>query len=248
MGACWHGGCVGEDIEGAERSDLTRAFAAAAMAAAGMAAGGPAGSVAAAAAVPYVETLLARVAAELQGKAQLVGEATLDAARAARPEITDDEVFTALIDDPDLLALTMRVMDAAKYTAWPDKLGWLGAVLGRVAVERERLAEHQVLVAVLNDLDPPHALVLETLAEPSPHERAAEQPRAWLLSELVGRLSLEEATVRACIGTLVRHGLARDTRGPLSTEAYDETVLGRAVVAIMHGRRHRTSGVEVRPR
>jgi hypothetical protein len=222
-------------------SALARGLAGVGMSVAGIR-WGPAGAAAVAGLLPYMEQLAARVEAELRGKGELVGDAALAAARDVRPEITDVELWGELVDDPELLALTMRVMDAAKYTAWPGKLRWLGEVLSRVAVEKERLSEHQVLVAALSDLDPPHALVLATLGEPSPHELRAQQPRAWLLSELVNRLPLDDGVIRACCGTLARHGLARDTRGPFSTEAYDVTALGRAMLAVMGARPSHSSG------
>lgn len=66
-----------------------------------------------------------------------------------------------------------------------------------------------------------------------------------LVGDLAVEVDLDEGIVRACLGTLARHGLPRDARGPFLTEAYVLTTLGRAMIAVIRAGR---SGPERRSR
>jgi len=136
---------------------------------------GPAGAAVASGAVPFLEDLAGRIQEEWRGKGQLVGEGTLAGAREIQPDITPEELWEALVGDEDLRALMMRVLDAARYTARKDKLRWLGAILGQVALDKGRINIGLVLTAALNDLEEPHVAVLRALTELPPHSSTLGQ-------------------------------------------------------------------------
>ena len=196
---------------------------------------GPAGAVAAAGAQPWLEDLLDRVGEEWRDrKGLLLSEGAEAAARRVQPGITADEMWEALTGDDERRALTVRVLEAARRTGREDKLRLLGAILGRVAVEEERLDEAVVLAAALDDLEGPHVVVLQALREQPPHGVDGKEPAAaWFVAELVDRVPLEDGIVRGCLGTIGRHGLARDSRGPFTGEAYELTGLGRVLLDLM---------------
>jgi hypothetical protein len=93
--------------------------------------GGVLAAAGSAAAVPYAEELSALVAAELRGKPQLLADGILAGARGVRPEITEEELSLELVQDDELRALMFRVLEAGRRTARPDKLQWLGEILGQ---------------------------------------------------------------------------------------------------------------------
>ena len=180
-----------------------------------------------------MEDFAARVEAELRGKAQLVSDGALAGAQAVQPDISPDQLWEELVADDALRALMLRVLDATKYTARKDKVWWLGAILGRAAVEKERIDELGVLVSALNDLEGPHAEVLAVLDKPGPFTLQADEPTGWTVSQVAGEVPFDEGIVRACLGTISRHGLARDAHGPFSHEVYMLTTLGQALLAVM---------------
>lgn len=91
-----------------------------------------------------------------------------------------------------------------------------------------------MLAAALDDLEGAHAVVLETPQERPPHAaEGKEPPAAWSVAELDDRVPLEDFMVRACLGTLSRHGLARDVRGPYTPEAFELTTFGRTMLELI---------------
>jgi hypothetical protein len=229
---------VAEAPSGRRPSTLARSLAAGLVTLGGAAyaaSAGTAGAVGAvvaaagsAAAVPYAEDLGALVAAELRGKPQLLAEGVLAGARGVRPEITEEELSLELVRHDELRALMFRVLEAGRRTARPDKLRWLGVILGRVAVDRKRLDDGRVLIAALDDLEEPQIVVLQALSKPS-----WVPTRGWLVSELADVVELQEGVILSCIGTITRHGLGRSLAGMGGSSSYGLTDLGRAVLAVI---------------
>lgn len=178
---------------------------------------------------PYLQRLFMLVAAEWQRKAPVVAAAALAAAQQKEPAWTETDVCERLTSDSELLALTRRVLTAADRTGRTEKLQWLGHVLGLALADGDRMDEAGVLVAALDDMDALHGAALQQLLHLPPRAPAQEPKNAWMVYELVDALGLNEGMVRSLVGTFVRHGLARDARGPYTPETYEVTVLGRAL-------------------
>lgn len=194
---------------------LARAFAAGTLALAGtgaaLASGGGSATTAvvgagAAALVPYAEQLAALIGAEIRGKPPLLAAGMLAGARGVDRAITENRLAEVLIEDDRLRALTFRVLEAARRTARIDKLRWLGEVLGRVAVDGDRLDEGQIVIDAIDALEGPQIAVLRALASTPPaHE---SDPARWDARAIAAVVPLDSALVQACFGTLSRHGLA----------------------------------------
>jgi hypothetical protein len=178
---------------------------------------------------PYVEPYAALVGAELHGKPQLLADATLAGARSVDPEMAEEGLADALIEDDDLRALMFRVLDAARRTAREDKLRALGSILGRAAADTQRLEEGLLMVAALDDLEGPQILTLRVVAGPAPVEPPTR--RGWLDSEIEERTGLSAGAVLASLGMLTRHGLAHGLAGFGGGSSYRATEFGQAVLA-----------------
>jgi hypothetical protein len=214
---------------------LARAFAAGVLALGGAGAVAQAGAGAAAAiaagiaaAVPYAEAFLALAEAELRHKPQLFRDGTLAGARSVRPEITEEELALQLVEDDELRALMFRVLEAGRRTARPDKLRWLGVVLGWAAADRDRIDETRLLVDALDDLEAPQIVTLALLNEPP-----ANPTHPWTADELAARSGLDEGVVLSCLGTITRHGLGRTHAGFGGGIVYELTDQGRAVLTVI---------------
>jgi hypothetical protein len=112
-------------------------------------------------------TLIAeRVAGEWRRKTRVVTESALGASG-----LGPDDLGDALTGDPDIIALTQKILQASAASGNRQKLRGLGELLGRAAANPgDRLDETQVLVAALADLEGPHLLVLDVLMQAPPRQ------------------------------------------------------------------------------
>lgn len=189
---------------------------------------GPFAPLAAAAMTPATTLMSERIAREWCRKTRMVDE-SVQATSGLSPEDLGD----VLTGDPEMIALTQRVLDAAASSGNEKKLRGLGALLGRAAANPgDRLDETQVLVAALADLEGPHLLVLDILTQQPPVEWAG-----WAPSQVRERVSMGPEFVLACLNALTRHGLAAPVSGTGlaggEEQGFKITLLGQAIAAAM---------------
>lgn len=187
---------------------------------------GPFAPLAAAALTPATTWMCERVSGEWRRKTRVVDESA-QAASGLGP----DELGDVLTGDPEMIALTQRVLDAAASSGNEKKLRGLGALLGRAAANPgDRLDETQVLVAALADLEGPHLLVLDILTQQPPVGWAG-----WAPSQVRERASMGPEFVLACLNALTRHGLAAPVSGTGLAGGEEQgfmiTPLGQAIAA-----------------
>jgi hypothetical protein len=139
------------DLENPRGRDMTVAAIGATFAAILAIGTGPLAPVVAAAATPLTTRMAELAAAEWRRKSHVVAESALEASGLASEAFCE-----ALAGDPDMIALTQKVLWAASVSGSEQKLRGLGDLLGRVAANPgDRLDETQVLVAALADLEGP---------------------------------------------------------------------------------------------
>jgi hypothetical protein len=170
---------------------------------------GPLAPFLAAVATPLTTRWAERIAGELRRKAQVVEESALGSSG-----LSPDDLGDVLTGDPDLIALTQKVLDAAAASGNEQKLRGLGELLGRAAANPgDRLDEAQVLVAALADLEGPHLLVLDVLTGNAPDQWSNSSPVGWRPTQVRARVNLDPEFVLACLSALTRHGLAAPVSG-----------------------------------
>jgi hypothetical protein len=108
-----------------------------------------------------------RAAAEWTRKSEVVADAALEASGLSDPK----EFCDILYGDPELIALTQKIVWAASISGNSRKLRTLGAFLGGAVVSHgDRLDETQLLVSALADIEEPHTVVLDILTRPAPDD------------------------------------------------------------------------------
>ena len=148
-------------------------------------------------------------------KTSVVAETALSTAG-----IADTEAFCdALTSDPDMIALTQKILFAAAVTGNDRKLRALGAALGR-ATHGHRLDETNILIDALTAIEEAHVIVMEVMASEAPENRPG-----WLSQHIQAKVPLEPDLVLAVLSTLTRHGLASSDRNVYG--AVDQYMLTR---------------------
>ena len=156
--------------------------------------------------------------------------------------MSDDEFFERLVGTPGLTELAQKILWAAWMSGNEDKLRTLGQLLGGAIKDRgDRIDEAQVLAGALTDLEVPHVAVLDVLTGPAPeHEAMLAQVAGdmsagwWSSAQVEASINLEpRGVVLACLGTLVRHGLAEVQTGYGGQQKYRLTELGREMADVM---------------
>lgn len=197
---------------------------------------GPLAPFVAAAATPLTTQLARKVAAEWSRKSRVIAGSALEASQFS----TAEDFANALTGDPDMIALTQKVLWAASVSGSDQKLRALGDLLGRAARQGDRLDETQFLVAALTDLEAPHLLALDALREEVPAPQI--QPGGatyigknlgWGSSQVASRINLDPDFALACLNALTRHGLATEVN-VLGEARFMITRLGQAIALAMH--------------
>ena len=204
---------------------------------------GPLAPVVAAVATPLTRRMVQLVAAEWRRKSDVIADTALRASGLGDPE----DFCSALVGDPDMIALTQKILWAASVSGDDRRLQALGTLLGRAAGRPggDRLDETQLLVSALADLEAPHLIVLDVIADPAPDdaqvrshpgsELAESEPVGWLPEQVQEQVNLDPQFMLACLNALTRHGLA-STLGVLGGgQRFRITQLGRAIAIVMHG-------------
>jgi hypothetical protein len=188
---------------------------------------GPFAPLVAPAITPGTTLMAERVVGEWHRKTRVVTESALGASG-----LGPDDLGDALTGDPDMIALTQKVLEAAASSGNQKKLRGLGELLGRATANPgDRLDETQVLVAALADIEGPHLLVLEVLTQDPPEPQWA----GWGAARIRERVSLDPEFVLPCLSALTRHGLAAPAPGTGLTSDQEQgftiTRLGQAIAA-----------------
>lgn len=217
------------DLEGPDGPSMAVHAAGATLAAFLASIFGPFAPLVAPAITPGTTFMAERIAGEWRRKTRVVTESALGASGLGPGDLGE-----ALTGDPDMIALTQKVLEAAAASGNGQKLRGLGELLGRAAANPgDRLDETQVLVAALADLVGPHLLVLEVLTQEPP----APQWAGWGATQVRERVSLDPEFVLACLSALTRHGLAAPAPGTGLTSDQEQgfaiTRLGQAIAAAM---------------
>ena len=137
--------------------------------------GGPVAPFLTAALDPLTTRWMELAAAEWTRKSQVIADAALEASGLSDPE----EFLEILDDNPELIALSQKIMWAASISGNSHKLRTLGALLGGVVASRgDRLDETQLLVSALADIEEPHTVVLDILTQPAPDDQVYRRKHA----------------------------------------------------------------------
>jgi hypothetical protein len=195
---------------------------------------GPLAPFVAAAATPLTTQLAQRITCEWSRKSHVVEESALESSG-----LDQDDLADVLTGDPDMIALTQKVLQAAAASGNEQKLRGLGGLLGRAAAQGDRLDETQILIAAVADLKAPQVLVLDVLARPAPGQQTVpDRVVGWTPAALKAQVNLDPEFVLACLNTLTRHGLATPIAGTgLATgeeQRFMSTRLGEAIAEAMH--------------
>jgi hypothetical protein len=165
-----------------------------------------------------------RVAAEWRRKSNTVAASALRASGFADPEAFCE----ALTSDPDMIALTQKILFAAAVTGNEGKLRALGEVLGRAA-GGQPLDETNLLIDALADIEEPHVTVMEVIDRPAPEGRPG-----WLPSHVQAEVDLQPDLVLAVLETLNRRGLTDADRNIYgAAPQYMLTSLGSLLLSVM---------------
>lgn len=180
--------------------------------------------------------MMERITREWRRKSQVVTETALGASG-----LGPDDLGEALTGDPEMIALTQKVLDAAAASGNEQKLRGLGDLLGRAAANPgDRLDETQVLVAALAELEAPHLLVLDVLTQQPPGQWVGGSLIGWTPTQVRERVSLDPQFVFPCLNALTRHGLAAPLSGTGLASGEEQrfaiTRLGEAIALAMRGR------------
>lgn len=162
-----------------------------------------------AAITPLTTRMTELVAAEWSRKSNVIAETALQASELDDPE----EFCAALSGDSDMIALTQKILWAASVSGNDSKLRAFGNLLGRtVARHGDKIDERQILVNALADLEAPHVIILDVIAESAPDQaaqhdsdgrkQAGSQPLGWLAGQISGRVQLDSEFILACLNTL----------------------------------------------
>jgi hypothetical protein len=110
----------------------------------------------------------------------------------------------------ELLAL---VLEAAARTSMEDKIQTLGRVLADGLRDDSHLDEARLLVSMVDDLEAPHVVVLQLVAEqpvpPKSMWTTDVGPRGWERSHLAMALAEYDGIVDGLLAALIRHGTLR---------------------------------------
>jgi hypothetical protein len=189
---------------------------------------------------PLTTRMAQKVAAEWSRKSGLIAETAVQASR-----LSDAEEFCGtLTGDPEMIALTQKILWAASMTGNEHKLRAFGALLGGAVGRRgERLDETQLLVTTLADLDTPHMIILDVITGLAPDAEGQTtgsgtpiDPAAngWLPGQMEDKVPLEPALIPACLNELVHHGLAGTQATYGGGQRFLITDYGRALATAMH--------------
>jgi hypothetical protein len=141
--------------------------------------------------------------------------------------MTRQELGDAIADDPRLVPLVTRVLYAAGMNGHNRTLAAMGAALGDVVRERERLDGAELILTALADLSDAHihVLVMHTSMcyRRSPPD---DEPSALHIRELSG---LPSPVVGLCLAGLIGRGLVEATTGLDAQTEYDISELGRTL-------------------
>lgn len=206
--------------------------------------------------------MMERVAAEWTRKSEVMADAAMDTSGLGDPE----EFCEILYGDPDLIALSQRILWAASVSGKTHQLQTLGALLGGAVARRgDRLDETQLLVTALADVEETHVLVLEVLSRPAPDDddqrrvaegalrggvhfagdRTGKEPMtwepggAWLPEQVEAEVPMTPEFVFGVLSALTRHGLARSLATLDGGQRFRITDLGRALLEVMNSLRGR---------
>jgi hypothetical protein len=139
------------------------------------------------------------------------------------------EFVEAALSDEDRQELLARTLIIAQDTAMRDKRRALGRALAAAASDTSTKVDTEMLfIRILADLDEPHIRLLKLLSTDPPEliiqPRAAQAaapsvnaPRQWYPSLIAQADSGLADTAWSLLGTLSRHGLAKDSIGMYTT-------------------------------
>jgi hypothetical protein len=193
---------------------------------------GPAAPFLAAAMTPLTTRLAQKVDEELRRKTTVIAETAVRTSGIYDPE----EFCEALTSTPEMIGLTQKILFAATVTGNQTKLRALGAILGTAVGRRHnQLDETNLLIDALTDLEAPHVVVMNVIAEPAwaPPKYDNTKP-GWLALEVQNEVAIEPDLVLAILSMLTRHGLAKSTQVLDGETRYELTTFGNALAAQMN--------------
>jgi hypothetical protein len=178
-----------------------RAGVAALTTASGAGVGGVEGAIVGAAGTELVVGLAGRAWSELNGIRQNnVGSLIVQAS--GRLGLMAEDVFRQSLASPVGCQLLFDAMAAASATFWDRKISALAMALANgLSGDEASIDEHQLIVGVLSDLEPPHVRVLAVLSQ-----AWGEAETVLTRAEVAAKARLSDSN--AVLPVLVRHGLA----------------------------------------
>jgi hypothetical protein len=176
---------------------------------------------------PITTYMAQKVGLELRRKSNVIAE------NAVRSSGFDaQELGEALVGNPEMIALTQKIVHAASVTRNEQKLRAFGTLLGAAARHRDgEQYETNLLIDALAAIEGGHVIVMDVLSEPSPDP---EGRPGWLASHVQEHVAIEPDLVLGILNTLVNHGLAiPDQNNYGSIPFFEVTSLGRTLADLM---------------